>query len=251
MDGWLIGLIALCVVGIAVIGFGAFWDRRRNRRATDRMLSPPARDIPQLPTDADPPVYVPAVEARRRASDPAAGMSHEDIDAARTSLDAGDRAEPARRPEDDDTLRIAVGYASPDFVTEPATGRAILDEPRVLVAAEPVMAIRELLGPLEHMIADRTGIVIVVPSMAREVLDTLEVNLIQRRLQVLVVFTEDPEPADAICAATGARLVSRVDLQSGYVTDADLGRCRRWVCDRDASYLTPTGGGNGADPRQP
>lgn len=251
VDGWIIGLIALCIVGIALIGFGAFWDRRRHRQAAIQMLSPPARDIPQLPTDVDAPVYLSAVQARRRPSTPAAGRSRDDTDAARTGPDADDRTQPAGQLEDDDTIRIAVGYASPDFVTDPTTRRAVLDEPRVLVTAEPVMAIRELIGPLEHMLADGSPLVIVVPSMAPDVLDTLEVNLIQRRLQILVVWTTAPEPADDICAATGARLLSRVDLQSGYVTDADLGHCRRWVCDRDTSYVMPAGAGNGTDPHQP
>jgi len=38
VDPWSIGLIALIVVGLAAIIFGALWDRRRNKRRAAEML---------------------------------------------------------------------------------------------------------------------------------------------------------------------------------------------------------------------
>lgn len=238
VDSWLIGLIALCVVGIAVIGFGAFWDRRRHRQEVAEMLSPPERDIPHLPADAGAPAYLPGAQARRR---PPRSASRSPQRAAEgppsTELDALERAEVARQLVDNSTVCIPVGYASGDFVTDSSSKAAILDRPRVLVSAEPVMAIRELIGPLEHMMTDQSAVVIVAPSMTTDVLKTLQVNQIQQRLRVLVVLDTDPEPADTICSVTQARLIDRVDLQSGYVTDADLGFCHRWISYSNTTYL--------------
>ena len=99
------------------------------------------------------------------------------------------------------------------------------------------MAIRELVTVLEHMITDASPLVVVAPSMAPDVLDTLEVNHLRRALDLVVLVSRDPVPIDTIVEATGATLISRVDLQTGYLSDQELGRCARWVSDRKASYL--------------
>jgi chaperonin GroEL (HSP60 family) len=115
----------------------------------------------------------------------------------------------------------------------------VIDNPRVLVSAEPIMAIRELISVLEHMIADHTALIVVAPTLSSEVLDTLVVNHLQRMIDLVAVVTRDPIPVDAIVEATGATLISRIDLQNGYVSDQHLGRCERWVSDRKASYIVP------------
>jgi len=224
MHGWVIGLIALVVIGIAVIIFGALSDRRKNKRAVREMLSPPPRDIPRLPADARTPQYVSALQARR-VTDP------------RPPLDDDQQHRLSQQLKASDTVRVPLGFASKVFVTDQPTGRAVLDHPRVLVCAEPIMAIRELISVLEHMIIDGTPLVVVAPSMAPDVLDTLEVNHLQRSIDLMVILSRDPVPMDRIVAATGATLISRVDLQTGHLSDRELGRCDRWVSDRKDSYI--------------
>lgn len=220
----MIGLVALVVVGIAVIIFGALSDRRKHRRAVAEMLSPPPRTIPNLPTDAQSPRYLSTLQAHR-VTDP------------RPALDDDQQRRLAGQLKASGTVRIPVGFADTAFATDAASGRAVIDNPRVLVSAEPIMAIRELISVLEHMITDRTPLVVVAPMLSSEVLDTLVVNHLQRMLDVVAVVTRDPIPTDAIVEATGATLISRVDLQNGYVSDQQLGRCDRWVSDRKASYV--------------
>lgn len=224
MDGWVVGLIGLLVIGIAVITFGALSDRRKNKRAVQEMLSPPPRNIPRLPAEVRSPQYVSALQARR-VTDP------------RPPLNDDQQHRLGRQLKAADTVRIALGFASDAFVTDQPSGRAVLDHPRVLVCAEPIMAIRELISVLEHMITDRTPLVVVAPTMAPDVLDTLEVNHLQRALDLVVILSRDPIPTDAIVAATGATLISRVDLQTGYLTDHELGSCDRWISDRKSSYV--------------
>lgn len=224
MDGWVIGLVALVVIGIAVITFGALSDRHKNNRAVRQMLSPPPREIPRLPADAPRPQYVSALQARR-VTDP------------RPPLDGDQQHRLEQQLKASDTVRVPLGFASAAFITDQPTGRAVLDHPRVLVCAEPIMAIRELISVLEHMIIDRTPLVVVAPTMAPDVLDTLEVNHLQRRIDLVVILSRDPVPTDAIVEATGATLISRVDLQTGYLSDHELGGCERWVSDHKASYV--------------
>ncbi len=241
VDWWLIGLIALCVAGVAVIAYGALWDRRKYRQAVAQMLNPPARDIPQLPANAGTPAYVTRDQARRCPISPAQHVPATTTGAGGISnaaaLDATDRTELARQLTDPSTVTIPAGYASADFVTIPATGQAVLEHPLVLASAQPIMALRELIGLLEHVVVNRTGIVIAAPSMSGDVLETLAINRIQRRLAVLVVVSSDPSPIDSICAATGAHLTGRIDLQSGYLSASGLGNCYRWVSDGQTSYV--------------
>ncbi|MBO0811291.1 MAG: hypothetical protein J2P23_04510 [Microlunatus sp.] len=224
MDGWTVGLIAMFGIGLAVIVFGALLDRRKNRRAVAEMLSPPPRAIPRLPADAPRPRYVSALQARQ-VTDPRSPLT----DDQQRRLD--------RQLKAPDTVRVPLGFASDAFVTDVPTGRAVLDHPRVLVSAEPIMAIRELISVLEHMITDHTPLVVVAPTMAADVLDTLEVNHLRQSLDIVAVLSRDPVPTDAIVEATGATLISRVDLQTGYLSDHELGRCARWVSDRKSSYI--------------
>jgi hypothetical protein len=224
MDGWTIGLIVMFAVGLAVIVFGALSDRRKNRRAVAEMLSPPPRTIPRLPADAARPHYVSALQARR-VTDP------------RPALDDDQQRRLGEQLKAPDTVRVRLGFASDAFVTDRPNARAVLDRPRALVCAEPIMAIRELIGVLEHMISDGSPLVVVAPAMSPEVLDTLEVNHLQRALDVVAILTRDPVPTDLIAQTTGATLISRVDLQTGYLSDHALGRCARWVSDRRSSYI--------------
>lgn len=226
MDRWTIGLVVMFAVGLAVIVFGALADRRKNRRAVAQMLSPPPRTIPRLPVEAPTPRYVSALQARR-VTDP------------RPPLEDDQRRRLDRQLKSAATVRIPLGFASEAFVTDEPTRRAVLDHPRVLVCAEPIMAIRELIGVLEHMITDGTPLVVVAPSMGPDVLDTLEVNHLQRSLDVVAILSRDPVPVDMIVESTGAKLISRVDLQMGYLSDQDLGRCARWISERKASYVVP------------
>jgi hypothetical protein len=229
MDGWVIGLIVLLAVGTAVIAYGGIADRRRHRRAVAQLLSPPPRTIPHLPAGAPAPRYLSAQQAHR----PPANARPEPTATERGRLESElDRAS---------TRTVPVGFASDGFVTDTATGRAVLDDARVLVSAEPIMNIRELVPAIEHMIIDGTPLVITAPAIAPDVLDTLEVNHIQRKLDLVVVVTRDPVATDMITEATGASLVSRVDLQTGSLADRDLGRCRHWVSERKRTRIVPYG----------
>ena len=226
MDAWSLGLLALVVAGLAAIIFGALYDRARNRRRTAEMLSPPPRVIPQFRPDAPAPHYLSELQARRPSSPP-------------TGLRAAERDEVEQLLRDDRAPRFRAGYASADFVTDADTRWAVLEDPVVLVCADEVSSIRELLGLLERVALARHSLVLVAPSMSRDVLATLEVNRIQRRLSLVVVLSPDDEVLAAVARSSGARLTERADRQAGYLPPADLGTCRRWVSTARESRLLP------------
>src|SRR6478735_6630070 len=163
VDPWTVGIVALIVLGVVVITFGALSDRRKNRRAAREMLSPPDRSIPHFAPETPAPNYLSELQARRR---PAAARS--------AGLSAADRQEISSRINDPATVSVPVGMASPDFVTDQPNGWAVLEHPYVLVCSEPVATVREILTVLERVLPTGRPLVVVAPALLGEVRSTLE-----------------------------------------------------------------------------
>lgn len=223
----MLGLIAVLVVGIFLIGYGALSDRAKNRRAVAEMLSPPQRDIPAFDPATPAPQYLSELQARR----PPEG-------AANTELTPEQRRELAQQLTEPSTVVLEAVMVSRDFVTDSHAGWAVLDSPRVLVCPERVEAVRELLPVLEAVKAAGVPLVIAAPFLGSQVESTLEVNAIQQTLRVVGVTASQPV-VHQIAAATGTNPIGRGDLQSGYVSLAQLGTCARWVSDNRRSYVLP------------
>ena len=222
MEPWSIGLVAVIVIGLGVIIFGALYDRARNRRRAAEMLAPPPRVIPQH--DADSPAYVSELQARRPSPGPSRDLSPSE----RTTLDTQIAAE--------STVTINAGYASRDFVTDGPTARAILDDPLVAVCAGPVHSVRELLPVLEAAMAGGRSLVVVAESFGPEVRTTLEVNAIRRTIAVVAVAASDAD-LTRIADVSHAIVLDSTDRQSGYLAPAQLGSVSRWVSTAKSSHL--------------
>jgi hypothetical protein len=226
VDPWTVGLVAVIVVGLAVILYGALADRARNRRAAEQILAPPERTIPQFRPDSPAPHYLSDLQARRPSTDPD-----------RDALSGADREQLAAEIRDPGTVRVAAGFLSGDFISDKASGQAVLDAPRILVCSDRVESTRELLGVLEKLILSRTPLVVVAPALSDEVRGTLEVNQIQGTMRLLAVLVPDAGQRQAIADATLAQVRDRSDLQSGFVWVEHLGTCRRWVSTNKSSFL--------------
>jgi hypothetical protein len=222
---WTIGLVAVIVVGLVVIVYGALSDRAKNRRAAVEMLSPPERSIPQFRPDSPAPTYLSELQARRR---PAA--------TARPELTPAERQQISEQTKDPSTVKLTTGYLSRDFVTDAASSQAVLDHPRVLVCAEGVQSTRELLTILEKLVLSGTALVVVAPSLSDEVSHTLEVNAIQQTMTLLAVILPASE-LQLVAERTGAQIRERSDLQAGYVWPEHLGGCERWISTAKNSYI--------------
>jgi hypothetical protein len=225
MEPWIVGLIALVAVGLAVIVYGALHDRARNRRRAAEMLAPPPRTIPHFRPDSPAPHYLSELQARRPPPE-----------AAPTDLTSSEREVITAQLSDPATITIRAGYASKDFATDRSSGWAVLESPRVLVCADPVTSMRELLTILEKLIISRTPVVLIAPAIADEVRTTLEVNKIRQLIQVVAVTAPEAD-LRTIVAATHARLIDRADRQAGYLGLDRLGRCARWISTSNASHI--------------
>jgi hypothetical protein len=101
-----------------------------------------------------------------------------------------------------------------------------------------VETIRELLPSLEH--AKRSGrpLVVVAPSITRDVLGTLEVNAIQGLVPGVAVIADDAVRAE-IAEIARATPVDATDRRSGWTDPAAFGRLARWTSTRTTSRLAP------------
>lgn len=226
VEGWQLGLIAVLVVGIAVILVGAISDRGRDRRRRREMLAPPERHIPHLAPDAPAPRYISQPQAHR----PPPG-------AETAELSAAERERLREAIAASSVTSVDVGYSTPGLVTDPPTGWSVLTDPAVLVTEAELTSIRELLAVLERRGPSGRPLVLAAPGISRELVDTFAVNHIQGLMTVLPLVAGDPADRQRIADATGATPVSRVDLRSGYLAPDALGACRTWVATQDRSYL--------------
>lgn len=223
VDPWLLGLVVLVVVGLGAIVFGALYDRSRNRRRAAEMLAPPSRVIPRMAADAPAPHYLSDLQARRRPRPPSPRSGAE-----RAGFDAQLAAA---------STTLATGYLSKDFVTDPDSGRAVLDSPRILVCTDEIASIRELLPILEILIKTRTPLVIIAAAIEPGVRATLEVNAIRGTMTLLVVVLGDQADRQRVADQSGATPVDRADRQSGFVPPERLGHLDRWVSTPRESFL--------------
>lgn len=224
MESWQWGLVVVLVLGIALVAYGVIGDGVRRRDVDRQLHAPPDRPIPRFTPAEAAPRYLTELQARTRPGDA-------------DSLSAAERERLRALQDAAGTVQVAAGWASTDFVTDSATGWAVLTDADVLVCADPVTTVRELLPTLEYAIA-RRGLVVVAPELHPEVRGTLEVNALQRTLPLLAVLA-DGGTAATVAERCGATPVERRDLMSGAVPGAHLGSVQQWVSDRRRSWLVP------------
>jgi len=82
----------------------------------------------------------------------------------------------------------------------------------------------------------RTPLVVVAPSIASDVLATLEVNTIRQTMRLLAVSC-DQKCCGTVAAACQAMIMDRSDRQSGSLGPEHLGHCERWISTATSSHL--------------
>jgi chaperonin GroEL len=147
-----------------------------------------------------------------------------------------------------DGLRLDNGYLSPYFVTDPETMEAVLDDAWVLLAEHRLAAVKDVVAAMECAAQSARPILALAEDIEGEALATLVVNRL--RGSVGSVAVRAPGVGDArrdlledLAVWTGARVLSpSAGDAMDRVTQADLGRVRHVVADRDHVTLTEGGG---------
>ena len=207
---------AVCALTALVVAF--LVDSRTARTRKDILTTPP--DQPTL-TDLAPPEYLTEETIRTQYAQPADELSPQDRERISAAIGA--------------ITPLALGWPSDDFVTDQTTKRAIL-EPALVLVTEEISRFSDLLPLFRLAVGQKTGLVVVATSLAREVLATVSLNVLAGRLACLCLLSDD---LAAVAERCGASVVPATDLTAGWVPDEVLGRVALWVSDASQSWIVP------------
>jgi hypothetical protein len=223
MDPRYWGIVAIIVIGVAVVVYGMLSDRSATRRRREELTAPPKREIPRFSPTDQPPQYLTELQARTRPAD------------AQTDLDA-----PTRRRLSEalaGAVTLPTGYPQLSFVTDRSTGWFVADTPWVLICDSAITAIREVLPAMERAKVAGRPLVLVAPDIADEVVDTFSANTVQGLLRCLPLELADPDARSGLASAVGSEQLGLTDLRAGYLPPGALGEAATWVCDQDTSWV--------------
>ena len=145
-------------------------------------------------------------------------------------------------------MQFDKGYISPYFVTDQDRMEAILDDPYILISANKISALADLLPILEKVAQAGKPLMIIAEDVEGEALSTLVVNRMRG------VFTSAAVKAPGfgdrrkamlqdIAILTGGTVVSSdIGMKLEAVTIEDLGRARRVVISKDATTIVDGAG---------
>lgn len=196
------GIPALLVLGVVVIGFGWWWDRRRNPKPGEGFV-----------TDDDLDGLAP----------PRAPATPIDVLLAARADHAG----------------IPGGLADAAFLTHPREGVAVAEDALVLVTDATLDDDRLLIDALARAQQDGRPLVVAAPEYGFRALDTLRANLLTGRVAVLPVELSDPALLQRTAQLCGGTVVPDADLRSGWLPPDAWGAVAIWVADLDDSWIEP------------
>ena len=206
------GIPVVLVVGVTVVWFGWWWDRRRTQRARQELREAPASEIPGL-SGRRTPTYI--------TEDDLAGLT--------ASVRGDDGLGTTDLP--------ALPGGVPEFCLPSSDGRTSVVQPLVLVVETILDAERLVLPVLEHAARVRRPLVLVAAGFDDGVLGMLRANALTGRLEVLPVALPDVLDLRRAVALTGGRLVAYEDLAMGHLPGRAWGTCQRWISDAESSWV--------------
>jgi len=144
------------------------------------------------------------------------------------------------------------GYLSPYFVTNPDRMEAVLEDPLILIHEKKISAMRDLIPVLEQVAREGRSLLIIAEEVEGEALATLVVNKIRGTLKVAAVKAPafgDRRKAimEDIAMLTGGRAITEdLGIKLENVQQADLGRAKKVVIDKDNTTIVQGSGKKGA-----
>jgi len=149
-------------------------------------------------------------------------------------------------------VRIEGGYLSPYFVTHPDTMEAALENPLVLLTEYKCSGARDLMAAMECAARAGRPLLVIAEDVEGEALATLVVNRLRGTVSSVAVKTPlvgERRRAlfEDLAVLTGARVVSaELGTKLDQVAEADLGRARKAIIDREHTTLVEGGGRDAA-----
>lgn len=218
------GVLTILVLGLLVLLVAIGLDWRSKRRVDRALATPPTTETPAgepLPT----PDYVSADDLNRTRRDPVPLTTDEAEALTEASADPG-------------TLHLASGLADTRQTNRTNPNQLVLEHALVLVVRDGIGSPREALQTLERAARGQESIVLASSAIDPEVVDMVTVNVQQGVLSAatLVLGSDD---LTRLATTTGATILGRADLQSGYVPHSAYGRAAWVTSDADSTTVVP------------
>lgn len=148
-----------------------------------------------------------------------------------------------------DGMALDQGYASRHFVTDQERMEAVVEDPHLLLAAQPISAVADILPVLEQVVqSGRPNIVVIADEVGGEALPTLIVNKQRNTLNALALKAPGfgqrrTEILRDIAIVTGGEVFGAgVGRPLAQATLHDLGRARRVVATAEQTLIVEGAG---------
>jgi hypothetical protein len=209
-----IGVIVILVVGLIILLIAALGDRAARLRAEG---SPGGVEDPQFVTASD-------LNTQTRKPTTLSPDQERDLLAA---MDAPD------------TTVLATVLAADVFATHTGV-RTVVDDPVVLICAEPLSNARDLFRVLGRAASAGWNLVVAAPGFTPAVLEELLANFWAGNVFVQPLVGATEQDLSDLAAAVGAPVTASIDLKADDVTDANFGHAARLVASLDATWIMST-----------
>jgi len=145
-------------------------------------------------------------------------------------------------------LQFDKGFISPNFVTDPESQEAVLEDAFILLTTQKIASLEELLPLLEKVLQAGKPLLIIAEDVEGQALSTLVVNAIRKTFKVVAVKAPgfgDRRKAmlQDMSIATGGELIApELGYKLDQVTLDMLGTARRVVVDKENTTIVDGGG---------
>jgi chaperonin GroEL len=140
-------------------------------------------------------------------------------------------------------LKFDRGYISPYFVTNPKSGKAELENPKILLVDKKITNIQSILHILEHVAQANQALLIICEDVDSEAIATLVVNKLRGGLRVCVVkapgFGDNRKAImEDIAISCGGQLISEeLGMQLEKVEPTVLGTAKNVIITKDDTII--------------
>lgn len=140
-------------------------------------------------------------------------------------------------------LKFDRGYISPYFITDPKSGKAELENPKILLVDKKITNIQSILHILEHCAQANQALLIVCEDIDTEPIATLVVNKLRGGLRICAVkapgFGDNRKATlEDIAISCGAQLVSEeLGMQLEKCEPSILGTAKQVIITKDDTII--------------
>ena len=142
-----------------------------------------------------------------------------------------------------DGVQFDSGIKSPHLVTDTETGKAILDNPYVLIVASPIPNLRKIQPVLEHVLKEKRSLLIIA-QVDQQPMSALLTNKVKGALKVNIVDVPGfgatkRDTIEDIATITGATVINEeLGDDMDMITPDVLGEVTKTVTDNNTTVIT-------------